>query len=497
MSLSNQMNTMENKSPKIKRLTWLLAGTLTLGVSFSCDDSFLEVPPEGQAVNTQFFQTQAHALEAVNSIYGNLKEWNNIAFAFLAVSTVTSDDAEKGSDPGDAEFMNLYDQFTVTSTEGQLNGYWTGQYQGINLANRVLDNVPGITMDENLKTRLLAEAKFLRAYHYFNLVRTFGGVPIMSRVPVDPEELNPARNTREEVYAFIEKDLTDAAAVLPTAYGSADIGRATKGAALGMLAKVNLYQAQWADVLSLTEQVMGLGYSLTPDYNQIFRLQGENNSESIFEIQAQTLPGNCDASNSQWAEVQGVRGQFGWGFFVPSESLEAAFEPGDERKEATILYRGETTPEGDVIISTAPSARYNQKAYVPSSVTQVCGYGKDQNIRILRYAEILLMHAEAANELGQTSKAESSLNMVRERASLAPLSFTTKEDFRMKIWQERRVELALENGERFYDLVRQGRAADVLRAHGKNFTAGKNEVLPIPQNQITLSGGTLAQNPGY
>ncbi len=488
---------MENKSFKIKRLTWLLAGTLTLGVSYSCSDSFLEVPPEGQAVNTQFYQTQAQAITAVNSIYGNLREWNNIAFAFLAVSTITSDDAEKGSVPGDAEFMNLYDNFTVTPTEGQLNGYWVGQYQGINLANQVLDNVPGITMDENLKARLLAEAKFLRAYHYFNLVRTFGGVPIVSRVPVTAEELNPVRNTREEVYAFVEQDLTEAAAVLPTAYGAADIGRATKGAALGMLAKVNLYQAQWADVLSLTEQVMGLGYSLTPDYYQIFRLQGENNSESIFEIQAQTLPGNCGSSNSQWAEVQSVRGQFGWGFFIPSESLVNAFEPGDERKEATILFRGETTPEGDKILESAPNPYYNQKAYVPSSVTQVCGYGKDQNIRILRYAEILLMHAEAANELGQTDKAESSLNMVRQRAGLSPVSFTTKEDFRMKIWNERRVELALENGERFYDLVRQGRAADVLRAQGKNFTPGKNEVLPIPQNQITLSGGTLVQNPGY
>ncbi|WP_207436321.1 RagB/SusD family nutrient uptake outer membrane protein [Sabulibacter ruber] len=488
---------MENRLYHKKRRSWLLAGTLSLGLFYSCSDSFLDVPPEGQAVETQFFQTQAHALQAVNSIYGNLREWNNIAFAHLALTTVSSDDADKGSVPGDAGFMNLYDQFTVTPTEGQLNGYWVGQYQGINLTNRVLDNVPGITMDEALKTRLLAEAKFLRAYHYFNLVRAFGGVPIISSVPETPEELNPVRNSREEVYAFIEQDLTEAAAVLPTAYTASDVGRATKGAALGMLAKVKLYQSEWQDVLSLTEQVMGLGYSLTPDFYQIFRISGENNSESIFEIQAQTIPGNCDASNSQWAEVQAVREQFGWGFFTPTEDLVNAFEPGDERKEATILFRGETTPEGDIINPNAPNPRYNQKAYVPSSVTQVCGYGKDQNIRILRYAEVLLMHAEAANELGQTGKVESSLNMVRERAGLDPISYTTKEDMRLKIWHERRVELALENGERFYDLVRQGRAEQVLRAHGKNFTAGKNEVFPIPLNQITLSGGRLEQNPGY
>ncbi|RNI31625.1 RagB/SusD family nutrient uptake outer membrane protein [Rufibacter latericius] len=489
---------MENRLYQKKRGTWLLTGAFALGILYSCNDSFLDVPPEGKAVETQFFQTPAHAVEAVNSVYGNLREWNNIAFAHMALTTVTSDDADKGSVEGDADFMNLYDQFTFTSTEGQLNGYWVGQYQGINLANRVLDNVPGISMDENLKTRMLAETKFLRAYHYFNLVRAFGGVPIVSKVPETPEELNPARASREEVYAFIEQDLNDAIAVLPVSYPASDKGRATKGAALSLLAKVNLYQSQWQEVLTLTEQVMGLGYSLTPDFYQIFRISGENNNESIFEIQAQSLPGNCDAANSQWAEVQSPRlPQIGWGFFTPSEDLVNAFEPGDERREATILFRGETTPEGDLISPDAPNPRYNQKAYVPFSVTRVCGYGKDQNIRILRYAEVLLMHAEAANELGQTGKAESSLNMVRQRAGLDPVAFTTKEDMRMRIWHERRVELALENGERFYDLVRQGRAEQVLRALGKNFTTGKNEVFPIPQTQITLSGGRLEQNPGY
>jgi hypothetical protein len=493
---------MKNIYYSVKRNSFILLSALAIGGLYSCSEDFLDVEREGVGVGEEFFTTQDHAMEAVTSIYGNLREWNNIAFAHLAITTIASDDAGKGSVPGDAGFLDNFNDFTITATEGQLNGYWNGQYQGINLANQVLTNVPTITMDESLKARLLAEAKFFRAYHYFNLVRTFGGVPLRLSVPLpgeqEPlEQLNLPRSSREEVYAQIIQDLTDAAGVLPAAYDAANRTRVTQGAALGMLAKVQLYQENWQEVVNLTTQIMGMGYSLTPNYYDIFRISGENNSESIFEIQAQTVPGNCAASNSQWAEVQGVRGQFGWGFVEPSEDLVNAYEEGDERLDATILFRGETTPEGEKIIDNAPNPRYNQKAYVPGFVTNECGYAKDQNIRILRYAEVLLMHAEAANELGQTEEALSSLNMVRERAGLDPIETATQEELRNMIWHERRVELALESGDRFYDLVRQGRAAEVFQAQGTNFVEGKNEVYPIPQQQIDISGGTLEQNPGY
>lgn len=485
-----------------KRNTLILFSTLALGGIASCSEDFLNVDPEDVAVGEDFFVTQDQAVLAVNSIYGNLREFNTIAFAHLALTTITSDNATKGSVPGDAGFLDNFDNLTYTPTEGTINAYWIAQYQGINLANQVLTNVPQINMDETLKNRLLAEAKFFRAFHYFNLVRAFGGVPLRTQVPVpgeqeNPENLNPPRASKEEVYAQIVADLTDAAGVLPVSYSAADLGRITKGAALTMLAKVQLYQENWQEVLDLTQQVMGMGYSLTPNYHDIFTLAGENNSESIFEIQAQTIPGNCDASNSQWAEVQGVRGQFGWGFVEPTEDLVAAYEEGDERLDATILFRGEVTPEGDKIIETASNPRYNQKAYVPSFVTNECGYGKDQNIRMLRYAEVLLMHSEAAIELGQTQEALDALNLVRNRAGLPDVETTDQAELRNIIWHERRVELALENGDRFFDLVRQGRAGEVLRAQGKNFVEGKNEVFPIPLQQITLSGGTLTQNPGY
>lgn len=269
----------------------------------------------------------------------------------------------------------------------------------------------------------------------------------------------------------------------------------TKGAALTLLAKAQLYQKNYAASLAASEQVLALGYSLVSDYYGMFRIRGENGPESIFEVQCTTLPGNCDISNPYCALSQSARPQLGWGFCTPTADLEAAFEPGDKRKAGTILFRGTTTPDGDSISLQNSNERYNMKAYVPNSVTKVCLYGADQNICILRYAEALLLHAEAANELGQTAKALADLNQVRQRAGLAARAGLGQADLRQAIWQERRVELALKYGDRFFDLVRQGLAATVLKT--KDFVAGKNEVFPIPLSQIQLSGGVLVQNPGY
>jgi len=479
-----------------RRRTVLALGILGLAGVSSCTESYLDVTPQGQPQSEQFFTNQEQALQGVNAIYGKLRDWNLIAFNWLAVTTLTSDDAEKGSVPGDAAFLDDYTFFRMTATTGPAEGYWAGQFQGINLCNQVITKVPSIDMDATLRNRLVAEAQFVRAYHYFNLVRAFGGVPLHTKPAETEDELNPVRASQDEVYALIVSDLTAAAAVLPQTYSASDVGRATKGAALSLLAKVKLYQKQWADVVTLTDQVQGMGYSLAPDFYQMFRVAGENGPESIFEVQTQTLAGNCDASNSQWAEVQGPRPQYGWGFFNPTADLENAFEPGDKRKIGTILARGTVTPSGDSVTAKSSNPRYNMKAYVPNSVTKACSYGRDQNIRILRLGDVLLMNAEAANELGQTAKALASVNRIRARAGLAPLASTlSQEALRQAIYKERRLELALENGDRFFDLVRQGRAATVLASKG--FKAGKNELMPIPQSQITLSGGRLTQNPGY
>jgi len=482
-----------------------------------CSNSFLDVPTQGQQPAAQLWKTSADAAYAVNAIYGNLRGWTNVAFAPIAVESVPSDDADKGSTPGDATFFLSYDHFTPDPTEGQLNDFWNGQYQNINLCNQVLDNVPNINMDGTLKARYLAEAKFVRAYSYFRLLRAYGNIPLILHVPVTAAELNAPQAKPDSVWFAIEKDLTDAASVLPPNYGPAEIGRATKGAALALHAKVAMYEAglltadkqkHWQDVLTFTNQVMGLGYSLFPDYEKMFRIANENCVESIFEIQANYVAGNNDLSNCQYSQVQADRDGIpspGWGFNVPTQDLVNEFEAGDPRLPATVMMSGTTTPEGDVVPppqAGAPSM-YNMKSYVPFALANATNSGADQNKRVIRYAEVLLMNAEANNELGNSGPALASLEMVRARAralsanpatTLPAVTATDQATLRTAIYHERRVEMGMEF-DRFYDLVRQGRAATVLASKG--FKAGVNEIMPIPQNQLDISGGVLKQNPGY
>lgn len=480
-------------------------GLLALGSSLlisACQKSFLDVPPQAKQPAVTFWKTQDDATKAVNSIYGNIRNWANTAFPALAVESIGGDDAEKGSSPNDASYLNAFDNFTVTSTEGQLQGFWEGQYQNINLCNQVLDNVPGINMDASLKARYLAEAKFIRAYSYFRLVRAFGDVPLRLNVPKDPSEFNIPRTPKAQVWAAIEKDLDDAAAVLPQTYPAADRGRATKGAALALHAKVAMYLGKWDQVLSFTNTVMTMGYDLFPSYEAGFRLANENSVESVFEIQCDLILNNKDASNSQYSQVQGVRGTVaGWGFNVPTATLAAAYEAGDVRRDATIIFRGETTPQGDAIPATGDNPMYNQKSYVPFSLI-VSGYteGSQQNVRVLRFADVLLMNAEAANELNNPTLAKSSLNRVRARARggvagvLPDVTTNDKDALRQAIWKERQVELAMES-DRYFDVIRQGRGTAVFGPKG--WKANKNEVWPIPSVEIDKSAGTLSQNIGY
>src|SRR5690606_5984209 len=242
-------------------------------------------------------------------------------------------------------------------------------------------------------------------------------------------------------------------------------------------------------------------YSLFPSFEGLFRVENENNQESIFEIQAELILGNPAASNSQYSQVQGVRGTVaGWGFNVPTDDLAAAFEPGDPRRDATIIFRGETTPQGDAIPPTGDNPMYNQKSYVPFSQI-IAGYteGSQQNIRWLRYADVLLMNAEANNELGNPAPALEALEQVRARArggdpSILPeVTTTDQNELRQAIWHERRVELAMEF-DRYFDVIRQGRGEEVFGPLGWQ---PHNEVWPIPQREIDLSAGVLEQNPGY
>jgi hypothetical protein len=488
------------KNKKMKKYILLITA---FSIFISCNNDFTDIEQENQLPAEGSFKTQEDAIQATNAIYSNLRVWQHV-WANLAITAMTTDDSDKGSSPGDATFFNDFANFTFSPTSFVFGDYWKAHFDDINYCNQVISKVPAIKMDENLKSRLLAEAKFLRAMTYFNLVRTFGGVPIYDGLPADGK-YNKPRNTTNEVYDFILSDLKSSSEVLPVSYSSTDTGRATKGAALAYLSKVYLYQKKWTEAQEASAQVMALGYDLFGDYNLLFRIPNENCIESIFEVQCKYTTANYEIGNSQWAQTQGVRDQWGWGFNNPTENLMNSYSVGDKRKDGTILYRGQKTgegivdkehPDGDIVNPKAENPRYNKKAYVPTGSPNFGADGAEQNVRLMRFAEVLLINAEANNELGNSTAALTSLNKVRKRAGLAPSTTTNQANLRNEIYNERRWELAME-GDRFFDLVRTGRAAAVLNAVGKSFTAGKNEIFPIPESQIILSNGVLTQNPGY
>lgn len=474
--------------------------SLMLLAFLSCNDNdFLDVSPSKETPE-QALSSPTAATKMVNAIYNKLLDWNESSFSWNGVSSITSDDADKGSDPGDTGGdKDLLDNLNFSGTTISFNEVWEANYQGIARANQALYYLPDSDIDEALRARLIGESKFLRALYYFRLAKMFGGVPLIKGIPSikNQDDINTAntRVSKEEIYAFIITDLEDAAASLPTQYGGSDLGRATKGAALTLLAKVYMYQgttADWQKVKDLTTQVMGLGYSLTPDYSHIWREIGENNEESIFEIQARGETPNKGVQG--YFVTQGARGAggWGWGFNTPTQDLANAYEANDTRRDATIIFRGETLWDGLLIANTVSNPMYNQKAYVSKTEESFNGddWESNKNVRILRYAEVLLMNAEAAIKVG--GDAATPLNAIRHRAGLGDAPVVDI----MAVWKERRLELAFEH-DRYFDLVRQGRAGVVLRAHGKNFVDGKHELFPIPQAQIDLSKGLLTQNPGY
>lgn len=485
-------------------------------ISVSCKKSWLDPPPEGTLIrDDSTFAKPENAGRFVNSCYAQLNEWGEHVFSWIGMSSIASDDADKGSTPGDVGAdKDQMDNLTYTPTSLSPSEVWSANFVGVGRCNQAIDNVPKFTnVADALKARLVAEARFLRAYYYFNLVRCFGDVPRIDTV-YSSDNIEQivglyVRSPQAEIYSLIIEDLTAAAADLPvkSAYGAADVGRATSGAALTLLAKVQLYQKNWAAAIAATDQVIASGeYSLEPDYALLWRQSTENGRESIFEVQGQNglegwATGGYSETQRPRATVTG--GYNGWGFNSPSASLDAAYEAGDTRKAGTIYYAGQTLWDGAVVGTDAANPRYNYKAYSSQNAeTNYDAWFTGKNIRILRYAEVLLINAEAANEAGQAGKALIALNQVRARARggaagvLPDITTTDQAQLRAAIWRERRVELAMEH-DRFFDLVRQGRAGDVMRAHGKNFVDGKHEVFPIPLNQILISQGRLTQNPGY
>ena len=468
----------------------------------SCSE-VLDRTPQGEYTLDNFFRTQDQAVQAVTGVYNQLRQWETHVFSYIGMTDIVSDDSDKGSFTADGFFLQEVDDFTFTATNTAPSSVWSGYYTGVFRSNLAINRIPDVPeMDEALRGRLIGEARFLRGYFYFNLVRWFGDVPLI--LDPFPTVFEIPRTPADQVYAQIEADLQAAADVLPASYTGTDVGRATRGAALAMLAKVALTRHDYATAADYATQVINGGqYALLPSYATVFTQEGENSSESIFEVQAAAF--EIGGGGSQYNEVQGVRGvpNLGWGFNKPSDNLVASYEPGDPRREATILYVGEVLPDGSAIVvgdNNIVGERFNQKAFVGEHPG---GNGNGPgNIRVFRYADLLLIAAEALNETGRASEALPYLNLVRARARgsnpnvLPDVTTTDQAELRQAIWRERRSELALEQ-QRWFDLVRTGRAAEVMKPLRPNFTEGKNELFPIPQTEIDLSQGALTQNPNY
>lgn len=483
---------MKKINSKISLLTFLGLGLVVL--TSSCKKDFLDVPVEGKLpIGYTKELTADEAFQYVSACYAGLRLWGVSAFPYVGMFEIVSDDADKGSTEEDSPTMKEIDQFTVEPTNDLLSGFWDDHYTVISNTNYAINTMSTLAFkDTTVRNQLIGEAKFIRAFLYLQLNLAFGGVPVADTTLSAGEFAKIPRSTKEEVYTFIENDLKYAIKVLPVSYPPNETGRATLGAAEALLARVYMYEGNWSGVKTLTDDIISSKqYILYPDFYGLFRVRGENSPESIFELQLTSMDQGkyrCD-----YGFVQGPRNNFahlqGWGFCVPSNSLISFFNSRHDsiRAAATLLYRGTRTPEGDSIDIKCTNPVYNNKVYTQLKYNTV-DYAVDHNIRFIRYAEVLLMNAEAALHVG--GDAATPLNMVRERAGLPDIASPTLQD----VWDERRAELALEEF-RFYDLVRTGQAATVLGPLG--FVNGKNEVFPVPQTEIDLSNGVLVQNPGY
>lgn len=489
-------------------IRFLLIAILLL-CSVSCKEEFLDIGLFAEIEETNFMKSEADALLATNAIYNILRDWRY--HGGFPIIDILSDDAAKGSNPSDAIQIQAFEDFSFTPDDAPISGWYSTLYVGIKRANLVIEKTPEIDMEMTLKNHLIGQASFLRALTYFKLVRIYGGVPLV--ISTNPER-KLARSSADEVYELIIQDLLFAAEHLPeqSQYPNQDLGRASRGAAKGLLSKVYLYRKDFINAEKYSLEVINSGqYSLEPDYGKVFSKEGEFGAGSLFEIAAR--PEGFAEGGHQYGNTQGFRANpnRGWGFNRPTYDLISFFEEGDPRMQASILFPGE---EIDGIILGDDSATpdtlffpgtnqikeiecYNQKVWTPGTGPLESW---DHNVRVLRYADILLIAAEALNENNKATEALSYLNQVRARARggnsnvLPDLTESNQDALRKLIWKERRAELALEQ-HRYFDLIRTGNAEATLSPLG--FVANKHELFPIPQSEIDLSEGVLTQNPGW
>lgn len=495
----------------------ILPGLLLSLTLFSCGEDFLNKTDPTRLVEDTFYQTEGQVEQALNGVYSQLQgiisnQWQYNEF-ITDNTTLHFNTGDRGQGPS----LEAIEFWQINPSTGNINSLYNSYYETLVNINTILAKLEGGAIDEGAKGQFEGQLKFLRAYYYFNLVQYFGPVIIITEPLEAPSEAwEYSRQPVESVYELVESDLAAAVAALPESWDAANVGRITKGAALSLLGKVYLTKKQYSEAVSTLKQVLPLGYELLPSYADVFDPQKKNHAESILDVQFQGGNELGEWSNFIYTfaprESEGAvinfPGQNGGGWNIPSRDMIAAYEAGDLRKEVS-LKEGYTNLEGDWVPVPFIN-KYNHPHAIRGRT--------DDNWPVIRYADVLLMLAEAINEAsGPTSEAAGYLNQVRDRAGLAPLNGLDKDEFREAVLHERRIELAFEN-HRWFDLKRTKtpqQLADFLNAYGDfeqsnptttrggipfsaaDFVFEPYEVLfPIPANQILINN-ELTQNEGY
>jgi hypothetical protein len=493
--------------------TLLLLASCKKYISYNPHDSY-------QVTALDYLQSESDYRTMEVSVYTPLQWLNQV----VPIGDIASDNAVSGGESAsDVLDLQQIDDFTLTPVNGTLANIWQYAYEGVNRANYLLEyeakNPAGQTVNFAGKDAMYGEVYFLRAYFYFTLAKMFGDVPLFTDKRLDLSASGTLKRiARATVYQQVEADLNNAITVLPTI--QAQQGRITKYAAQSLLGKVYLYQNKYDSAATVLQSVINAGaFTLVPNFASIFVATGENGPESVFEIQYSNA-----SPYYQWSNVLQGQGNYavqqcgirslngsaampyaaGWSTNLPTQNLAAAYSAGDQRKAVTCLdieaYKA-ANPSYNITYQVAPyknTGLYNQK-YLPrkgeTSGQPELNYLN--NFRIIRYADVLLMAAEALNKSASPNDAlaQNYLNQVRRRAfqvnDASHDVTSTGSALYTAILNERRLELGME-GERFFDLVRTGQAASVL---APNFKAGKHELFPIPDQEVKISG--LTQNPGY
>jgi tetratricopeptide (TPR) repeat protein len=511
-----------------------LSYALIAMISVSCTKGFLDQKPTSSITEASYFKNVNELETGLVACYAalNYQYWNSFELNHWMIGDIGSDDADCGS-----LYTDEPDGYYLSYSRQNASNYWILYpwytfYAIISRCNYVIDKsseVPGDTIE---KRKIVNQAKFLRAMVYYHLVTDYGDVPLFTKF-LNPDELNQKREPVDNVYKQIESDLTDATN-LPTKHGWDDqgVGRATSGAAWALLGKVYLTERKYEQANLAFSQVVNSGqYSLVKDFGFIFRHDGENCNESIFEIQHKTniaSGGNMGTASAPFRLPRDpdFAGN-GWGYDCPTQDLLDEFEKGDPRIIYTFMFRGDVFPKDEsstytVKDSLSPTGYNARKAYIPFSERAGLSWSDwDINYRYLRYAEVLLLYAESLNEVGKSTEALQLLNQVRARARNTPstdpqrilcvldLSYTgellpdvtttDQSELRQAIWHEQRVELAIE-GHRRNMLLRTGQFKDRMetaKAYAGIIIEPYAWLLPIPQQEIELTNNLLQQNPGY